>query len=646
MNYYEVLVGDMRYHGKSALTYSSDTKLDTGQLVRIALRDRSVLGIVQAAVTEPTFAVKSIAAVAPAPPMPLQSLQLMDWLYVYYPGPFGAIIRQFMPPSTAFPKSAPKSQQESSLSGPLPALTGEQKAALKLIQPSGYHLLHGITGSGKTRIYLELAKRAVSEGRSAMILTPEIGLTAQLVTTFSDVFPGRVMVLHSHQTAAERRNVWYAILENPEPLIVIGPRSALFAPVRALGLIVIDEAHDPAYKNENAPHYRTERVASKLAELHGTCLVSGTATPSIEDYQVAEAKRRPIIRLDRLAKQRDDEQKTEISATIVDMRNRDNFSRSGILSTQLIEAIQQTLQKREQSLLFLNRRGTAGAILCNNCGWQALCTHCDLPLTYHGDQHHTVCHVCGRTWPLRNSCPECGHSDILLKSIGTKAVVDEIRRLFPQARIARFDGDTEKAEHLERQLSQLQAGETDIIIGTQMVTKGLDLPKLSLVGILNADSSLLIPDYTASERTYQLLAQVMGRTGRGHRAGASIIQTYSPKQPVIRFAVAQDWHAFYVSELSERKAFRFPPFTFLLKLTCARATSASAEKAATVLKQRLEAANKALTVEGPSPSFHPRDHGKYKWQLIVKSSSRPALTDIITSLPAGWQHDIDPINLL
>lgn len=646
MRYYEVLVGDMQYHGKSALTYAYEERLLPGSVVRIALRNRSVLGIVSREVNEPSFTAKPIGAVAPANSLAPETLELIDWLYRYYPAPFGAVIRQFLPPSTAFPKNR-VSNLESRISKEipknLPALTLEQKSAISNIQPSGYHLLHGVTGSGKTRLYVELTKRTLAARKSAIVLTPEIGLTAQLVETFTAAFPGKVYVLHSRQTAAERRDVWYGILSSPHPVVVIGPRSALFAPVQKLGLVVIDESHDQAYKSESAPYYRTERVAAKLAQLHHACFVSGSATPNVEEYYVASAKKRPLVKLKKLAVQNDE---TVALTTLVDLRDRSQLTRSPILSTPLLKAMGRAQEKGEQTMLFLNRRGTAGAVLCATCGWRAVCEHCDLSVTYHSDTHAMRCHVCGRSWPLPAGCPECNEPDIVLKTVGTKAVVDEVRRLFPHARIGRFDADTIKSEQLETQLQALQSGAVDIIIGTQMITKGLDLPKLSVLGVLHADASLLIPDYTAAERTFQLLTQVIGRTARGHRAGSVYVQTYNPEHPIISAALQKDWQAFYETELAERRLFAFPPFVYMLKLTCLRATSASAEKTAMKLKEQIQNDHPKLNVEGPSAAFHPRESGKYKWQLIVKTASRQSLVDLVAKLPSGWQHDLDPINLL
>lgn len=642
--YYEVYVGDMQFHGQGALTYSWPEALAPGQVVRIALRERSVLGIVVQKVPRPKFATKSIAAVANAPALPPQSLRLLTWLAAYYPAPLGTIVRQFLPPTTAFAKKiTPVEPTDTRRMQPsLPNLTTQQSAVLGAISAPGSYLLRGITGSGKTRVYTELAAQTLRSGKSAVVLTPEIGLTAPLIQAFQSL-GAPVHVLHSHQTAATRRDAWFAILGSTDPIIVIGPRSALFAPVHNIGLIIMDEAHDQAYKSDQAPRYRTDRVAGMLAQFHQAVFVRGTATPNVEDIYIAKHKNTPIMLMDKKAKQSDT---TNDIFRLVDMRDKTNFGRSRILTAPLLTAVSQALDKGEQSLLFLNRRGTAASILCPDCGWRAVCPHCDLPLTYHGDTHQLRCHVCGRTRPPYPSCPECGQSDIVFKSIGTKAVIDEVQRLFPTARLKRFDMDVDKPDRIEAQLDALSTGKVDIIVGTQMITKGLDLPGLAVVGVLNADSSLLVPDYSASERTYQLIAQVVGRVGRGHRASTVILQTYTPDHPVLQQALIQDWDSFYANELSERQQYRFPPYVFLLKLWCFRASSRSAETAAAKLLTELQHTHPRLSIEGPAPAFHPRENGKYKWQLVIKSPSRTLLVDIVKNLPSGWNHDLDPTNLL
>lgn len=644
MNYYEVLVGDMQYHGSNTLTYSSAQPLAVGTVVRVILRKREVLALITGRTThKPLFAVKPIVASAPYPPLPSQTLELLAWLREYYPSPLGVAVRQFLPPTTIFPPPV-QLPDPPSLSKPvrLPPLTDGQKQALKSIQGPGSFLLHGVTGSGKSRVYVELARRCLAAGKSAIVLTPEIGLAAQLTTTFRATFPSRVYVLHSQLTPTTRRNIWYRLVSSTEPVIVIGPRSALFTPLRSVGLVVLDEAHDKAYKNESAPHYHAARVGAKLAMLHKATFVSGSATPSVEDYYVATAKQRPIISMSELAKTG----LPPAAVEMIDLRDHSLFTRSQLLSDSLLQHINKALRQNEQTLLFLNRRGTASVVLCNQCGWQKLCPNCDLSLTYHGDEHRLRCHTCGFTTPLPTTCPTCANPEILFKSIGTKAVLAEVQRIFPSARLQRFDTDLKKGERLEQHISALASGSADIIVGTQIITKGLDLPLLAVVGIVSADSSLLIPDYTAAEQTYQLVSQVRGRVGRGHRPGNLIVQTYNPANPTLRAAIGSQWHEFYEAEISERRTYNFPPFCYLLKLRCVRASSKSAEKASLALATQLAITNPGIVIEGPTPSFHPRERGKYSWQLLLKSSRRTVLIAIVANLPSGWSYDIDPVNVL
>ncbi|HUB93019.1 MAG TPA: primosomal protein N' [Verrucomicrobiae bacterium] len=646
MHFYEVLVATQTYHGDTALTYSSEVKLEVGALVRVSLRARTVLGIVLRTVPKPNFDIKPIIAILPSSPVPTAQLKLMHWIRTYYPAPLGAVARLFVPPGEV-PARISKANTENSLpksttEAHLPSLSPGQSRAIETIVGPGTFLLHGVTGSGKTRVYTELALRAFQQGKSALILTPEIGLTAQLTVTVSQTFGDNVYVLHSRLTAAQRRTIYYELLERSKPCVIIGPRSALFSPIHSLGLIVLDEAHDGAYKNESAPHYQASRVAAKLADMHNATLVLGSATPAVEDYYIAQAKGRPIVTIRNIAPTSE----ASVVFKTIDMRERKLFSRNSLLSNTLLDSINSALQHEEQSLLYLNRRGTANVILCSSCGWQSLCKNCDLALTYHGDTHELRCHVCGFLSPLPTSCPVCNCAQILFKSAGTKTVVDALTKVFPTAKIQRFDTDALKAERLEQHLSDLVAGSADIIVGTQIIGKGLDLPKLSVVGIVNADSSLLIPDFTASERTYQLLTQVIGRVGRGHRSGTVVVQTYDPANFIVQAAINRRWRSFYEAELCERRAFHFPPFVHLLKLRVLRATSKSAEEAANNLARSLTKNNPRVNVEGPAPSFHPRERGKYSWQLLVKSPSRPTLVDIIHSLPSGWSYDIDPSNLL
>ncbi len=645
MSYYAVWVRSARYHGTEPLTYSAGRRLATGAIVEVELQHETVLGVVSGPADKPRFKTKQIIQVLEVPPIPAHLLKLAGWLAEYYPAPLGIIAQQLLPAS--LPVKQLNTPSDTNFSAPvtkaLPALTDEQKSALTSMEERDTYLVHGVTGSGKTRLYIELAVRAVTGGRSAIILTPEISLTSQLADSFRQVFSERVIVLHSQQTPAERRRAWLSVLQASEPVVVIGPRSTLFAPIAQPGLIVLDEAHEAAYKQEQAPQYQTGRVAARLAQLTRSSLVLGSATPSVSDCYLAEQKRRPIIHLSRLAQATSH---PPVETVIVDRKERDFFSRSPHLSLPLIKAVEGTLARNEQALLYLNRRGTARLVMCEHCGWQATCPHCNLPLTYHGDHHHLRCHSCNYQTASPSSCPDCGHTDIMFKTAGTKAIVEEARRLFPQARVARFDTDNRRAERFEQQYAMVKKGDVDILVGTQLLAKGLDLPGLSTVGVLLADTSMYLPDFSAQERTFQLISQVLGRVGRGHRGGRAVIQTYHPDHPVLQAAIAGDYQTFYKQELADRQAFLFPPFCYLLKLTVRRASIQAAETAAQKLKSDIEAGGFRIRIEGPAPSFYERFQNKYQWQLVVKARERIELLKIVAALPAGCSYDLDPLNLL
>jgi primosomal protein N' (replication factor Y) len=641
--YAEVLVADAAYHGRQALTYSSQEPLPVGRLVTVPLRNKRVLGIVTANVSKPSFEVKPIADVPPLSALPPATIALLQWMLGYYPAPLGVTTSLFLPQKLPKDLNTTPAQNHPITTASLPPLTKDQRQALDAIRRPGLHVLHGETGTGKTRVYIELAAKSFAQGTSALILTPEIGLTSQLVRDFQAVFGDRVWLLHSKLTASARQRVWLCALEERKPVIVIGPRSALFSPLRNIGLIAVDESHEAAYKQDNAPYYHASYVAAKLAELHEATLVLGSATPSVTDYAIAAAKRRPIVRLLQAATATAPH---EYSMHVVDARDRKKFVTSPYLSDTLIKHMQQTLAKREQVLLFLNRRGTARVVFCEQCGWQAVCPHCDLPLVYHGDTHRMRCHTCAYQASSPSGCPDCQNAAIVFKSIGTKALVEHVTKLFPGSKTQRFDTDNKSDERFEKHFESIHRGDIDIIVGTQTIAKGIDLPKLSLVGVVMADSSLSFPDFSASERTYQLLCQVIGRIGRGHRASTAVIQTYNPDGSILSAVLAKDWRAFYEKELGERRQFNFPPFCHVLKLTCRRASSAAAARASEQLAQKLRALPAQLTIEGPAPSFHERVQNKYQWQLIVKAKRRADLVEIVRTLPANWLYDIDPLNLL
>jgi len=643
MEYYEVWVRSYRYRNDGALTYSSDKPLAIGTLVTVPLQHTPVPAVVIAKVRRPNFACKPISIVHDLPPLPARNIKLIEWLQAYYPSPLGPLLQLFLP--GALPKTAPESSATSLPEIADLPLTSEQAAAVEAIndQP-GTFVLHGRTGSGKTRVYAALASQAIQHGKSVIILCPEISLTPQLARSMQTMVSAPIVTIHSKMTIKQRSEAWVQTLQAMEPQVIIGPRSALFMPLKEIGLIVIDESHEPAYKQEQQPYYYTPRVAAQLAHLHHATLVLGSATPSVSEYFLAEQKHRPILELPNLAIG----SAIPVTKIIVDLKDRDVFSASPHLSDPLIAAITSTLARQEQTMLYLNRRGTARLALCRSCGWQASCPHCDLPLAYHSDTHQLLCHTCGYHTASPSFCPVCQNTDIIFKSAGTKAIFEEVQRLFPEARIMRFDTDNKKSERLEQHYDTIHRGDVDILVGTQLLAKGLDLPKLTTLGIVLADSSLAIPDFTAQERTYQLIQQVMGRIGRGHSTTAqAIVQTYNPDNQTLQSALSGDWGSFYETEIAERRAFMFPPFCHLLKLSCRRASSVSAQKAAEALRSELLRSYTHLEVDGPTPAFHEKSAGKYEWQLVLKSKQRSVLLTVVKNLPkSGWNYDIDPLNLL
>lgn len=648
MPYVYVQVASNKYHGSEPLTYEAPSPLPVGTIVTVPLRSFRAPGIVVGNTTEkPPYTVKPITSVLQAPPVPSRTLQLITWLGEYYPSPSGSVVSQFVPTSPILfkqeitPTEPLKNVQ--SQETPLPPLTQGQTDIVEAVRktPGITCLIHGDTGTGKTRIYTELAQDALDAGQSVIILTPEIGLTSQLTHNLLSL-TAPVITFHSNLTEKQRRTLWLQILHNDQPRVIVGPRSALFVPLDNIGLIIVDEAHDNAYKQDQAPRYHALRVAAKLAQLHNARLILGTATPLISEYYFMQAKKLPIFRLTEIARG----PATDSQITVVQASNRDNYSRHSYLSDELIKQLDQTLQSGEQSLIFLNRRGTARIVLCENGDWQALCPSCDIPLTYHGDLHEMRCHTCGHREPPVSRCPVCKSTDIVFRSIGTKALTEALQNLFPEARIQRFDTDNLKAERLEQHFEDVQSGAIDILVGTQMLVKGLDLPNLALVGVVAADSSLYFPDYTAEEQTFQLLTQVIGRVGRGHRQGKIVIQTYYPNSKALQAATTKDWDTFYASQLDERLQHHLPPYYHMLKLTTARSSRAKAQQAAETLKNSLCALRLPIEIVGPAPGFYEKHRTTYQWQLIVRAKKRSHLLTVVKELPSQWTHDLDPLNLL
>ncbi|MDO5714265.1 MAG: primosomal protein N' [Tissierellia bacterium] len=443
-------------------------------------------------------------------------------------------------------------------------LTDEQKKAFTdiLENKDPIHLLHGLTGSGKTEIYLQLAKKTVEEGGNVLFLVPEISLTPQMIQKLESRFPGNISVLHSKLSNTERRREWLKIFNN-EVSIAIGVRSAIFAPFESLDLIIIDEEQESSYSFHNALRYDSREVAKWRGEKLKAKIVLGSATPSIETYYKAN---KGEIRLHRLTKRPFSGKLPE--TTLVDMREELGKGNISIFSEKLYEEMEFALKRREQIILFLNRRGYANFVSCRSCGHVVNCDYCDISMNYHKTIHRLRCHYCGSTKKLPQKCPECGSSFIKTFGIGTQQVEEEIKGLFPTAKIFRMDRDTtyEKNSY-DEVYHRMQNQEIDILIGTQMLAKGLDFPNVTLVGILAADLSLYVSDFRAQEKTFQLISQVSGRAGRGSRPGLVVLQTYNPENYSLQYACGEQYLAFYQKELEERKQFFYPPFSTMVDIS-------------------------------------------------------------------------------
>lgn len=649
MYYFEVAPAYRALHSMLPLTYHSLDSHKEGSIVVVKIRNVTTLGIIIKSVSKPQFQTLPIIEVSNYC-LPLHNLQLLRWFMDYYPSPIGFLARLFLPDSL---KKSGSTLLETPKAIDLPPLTNEQKAVLSSIDDAGDRtfLLHGDTATGKSRIYIELTKRTIRQDKSALILTPEISLTPQLLENFEQGLGRNIFVTHSSLTPAQKRKLWIEINQSKEPVVIVGPRSALFMPVRNIGLIVLDEAHDSAYKQEQIPRYQTSRVASKLADICQAKLIFGSATPLISDYYIAQQKNVPILRMTQKPLDNNDLQPQIQVVDLTDSNNRTNYP---LLSKPLISALQESLNAGEQSLVFLNRRGSARLILCRNCGWQALCPRCDLPYTYHSDNHTLRCHTCGRTENTPSSCPArlpggqiCGSADIKFASPGTKNIVNSLEHIFPDAKIARFDRDNLTKDTFAARYQDLLLGTIDIMVGTQLLAKGHDLPRLSSVGIVMADNELSFPDYSSEERSYQLIKQLLGRVGRGHRRGKTIIQTYHKDSIAIKAASGDiGWEDFYTSQLSHRKKYGFPPFAHYLKIDVSRSTQKGASQGAEKIAVYLRRTVASVEILGPHPSFKEKRGGKWVWQLIVSSKHRRRLVDIALSLPVKCNIDLDPNNLL
>ncbi|HBL1296238.1 TPA: primosomal protein N' [Enterococcus faecium] len=521
-------------------------------------------------------------------------------------------------------------------------LNAEQKNAVEQIITAGQQqkdqvfLLEGITGSGKTEVYLQAIADVLSENKTAIMLVPEIALTPQMVERFKGRFGESVAVLHSGLSQGEKYDEWRKI-EREEAQVVVGARSAIFAPLKNIGLIIIDEEHESSYKQDETPRYHARDLAIWRSKYHHCPIVLGSATPSLESRARAQKGVYQLLQLNHRAKAA-----AQLPAIeIVDMREEFQNHRTSTFSANLQEKIQNRLDKKEQTVLLLNRRGYSSFVMCRDCGFVLPCPNCDISLTLHMDTRSMRCHYCGHEEPIPNRCPNCGGNKIRYYGTGTQKVEEELRELYPQARILRMDVDTTRRKGAHEQILQkFGAKEADILLGTQMIAKGLDFPEVTLVGVLNADTSLNLPDFRSSEHTFQLLTQVSGRAGRAEKAGEVVIQTFNPQHYAIELAKKQNYEQFYQQEMHVRHRGGYPPYYFTVKITASHPEEqVAAKKIFQIANQLKEVLSPQSLLLGPTPSMILRVKNRYYYQLIIKYKHEPNLPHVLDEILNGSQKE-------
>jgi primosomal protein N' (replication factor Y) len=537
-------------------------------------------------------------------------------------------------------------------------LMEQQASALALIKGSidrrdpPVVLLHGVTGSGKTEVYLQAIAHTIAAGKGAIVLVPEISLTPQTVERFKGRFGETVAVLHSSLSEGERHDEWHRI-HSGEARIAVGARSAVFAPVANLGLIVVDEEHEPNYKQDEAPRYHARDVAVMRGRLETCAVVLGSATPAFESFYNAQRGKYALADMPA----RVDHRKMPM-IRVVDMRVEAGRSGGGpgIFSRELADLIRLRLENGEQTILFLNRRGFSTSLLCPKCGYVASCDWCSVAYTYHRAEERLKCHICGAVKPVPAACPGCQDPAFKYSGTGTQRLESVVARLFPKARVSRMDADTTAAKNSHWELlGEFKSGKVDILIGTQMIAKGLDIPNVTLIGVVNADTGLHAPDFRAGEHTFQLLTQVAGRAGRGELAGDVVIQTYTPFHPTIQAVRRLDYRTFYDQESETRRELAYPPFG---RMVCVTFRGPSDERVAFSADLLAKTMEKALPpgaiLSGPSPAPLARAKGLYRHQILIRGPSIRAMSTPLRRLLAetswppdvSWVLDVDPVSLI
>ncbi|OGP15116.1 MAG: primosomal protein N' [Deltaproteobacteria bacterium RIFCSPLOWO2_02_FULL_50_16] len=636
--------------------------LKPGHRVRVSFGHRRLIGWVVSLQKGDTKDLKSIEEQIDKEPLLIPSLlQLLVWSADYYLTPIGEVLRAILPApllqgSLREPKPRHRKKQEDPFhrSEKL-LLTSQQREVLEKISPSllkpkkDVFLLHGVTGSGKTEVYTALIAKALSENRESLYLVPEIGLTPQLIGRLNGLFPNQIALYHSRLSPAERYSQWLK-MKRREVTIVLGTRSALFAPFSNLGLIIVDEEHDGSYKQEERFRYHARDLAIVRGHQENIPVVLGSATPSLESFYNAQRKKYIYLSLPERVLGA-----LHSKVKLIQMgHHSDTF-----FSPPLIEALEKNLKEKHQSLIFLNRRGFSTLSLCPACGRRALCPHCSIALTLHKKMKILKCHYCDHQQPIHTDCPDC-HIPIQQLGFGTERVETELKKIFPQARITRMDRDTmAKKDAAHTLLSQMKKKEIDILIGTQMIAKGHDYPGITLVGVLASDLLLSLPDFRAAEHNFQMLMQVAGRAGRAQHSGSVLMQTFQPDHYSIRWAQDQNYLQFYQQEIAFRKELNYPPFSRLIHLKIVghepSIVSKTAEQIA--LHLRTHGPHHLMTLLGPAPCPLEKLRGQTRWQILMKTQNytqlKPLLKETLATLVANTIPskiklivDVDPIHML
>ncbi len=640
-----------------------ESQVIPGRRVIVPFKQHRVAGCVVDLTDKSSFpGIKPVESLPGAfPCMNQEMLKLTRWISEYYFCPWGEVLKAALPACVrrirkrAMPVISRGEGGIAERSMPF-RLNTEQEEALGLLLKSvekgksGVFLLHGITASGKTEIYLQAIAYVLEREKQAIVLVPEISLTPQTSERFEERFGKKIALLHSHLTDSQRYRTWKRI-SSGEAEIVIGPRSAIFAPVKDLGLIIVDEEHENSYKQMESPRYHLREAAIMRGKLNKAPVLLGSATPSIESYYNAQRGQYGLIKL---TGRIDDRALPDVD--IIDMRD----EKSHILSAYLKQELEKRLFRKERVILFLNRRGFSSFSLCRRCGYVVRCKKCSVSLTYHASSGSLVCHYCNYEEKPQKVCPQCGSGYLRRLGVGTQQVEKEVLRLFPKARVQRMDSDSTsvRGSHM-RIFNAFKRGEIDILIGTQMIAKGLDIPEVTLVGVISADTALNFPDFRASERTFQLLTQVAGRAGRGDIPGKVIIQTFNPGHYAIAAAKNHDYEGFYKKELEFRRQLLYPPFSHLIILTVTGKKQETVESSADTVSKLADRLNqeKKIDVLGPVPAPLSRIRGKYRWQVILKGKKMSNLHKILISLYGElgeWRRlkgvkiivDVDPVGML